>query len=337
MADQVQPERYFVTGGAGFVGVHFVERLLSEGNAVTVYDKQPVRDRFRSRFAGHEGYRDVLADIKDVETLNREMAGHDVVVHLAANTDIPAGNLDTELDLREDIVGTRNILEAMRALDIRRLIFSSTSAVYGDAKVLPTPETYGPLQPISLYGAAKVGCETYISAYAHLWGIQAWIFRFANIVGHGMVRGVIHDFIAKLLADPGRLDVYGDGSQSKSFLLVEDCIGGMLTALRTSDAWSDVFNLGMDSSTDVRGVASIVIEEMGLQDVHINYRGGPRGWPGDTRAMELDFAKMRSIGWHPSTDSDGAVREAARRLIPELRESGDAPAVRLPYGDERAS
>ena len=331
MSSDARPERYFVTGGAGFVGVHFVERLLRDGHAVTVYDKAPVRERFRSHFATYEGYRDVVADVLYQPALRREMSGHDVVVHLAANTDIPAGNVDTELDLRECIAGTRNVLEAMRDLGVPRLIFSSTSAVYGDAQVLPTPETYGPLQPISLYGAAKVACETYISAYAHLWGIQSWIFRFANIVGHGMVRGVIHDFIAKLLADPRRLDVYGDGHQSKSFLLVEDCIDGMLTAFRRSDAWTDVFNLGMDSSTNVRGVARIVLEEMGLHDVQVVYRGGPRGWPGDTRAMELDFAKMRALGWRPSTDSDGAVREAARRLIPELHETREAPAVRLPY------
>jgi UDP-glucose 4-epimerase len=203
----------------------------------------------------------------------------------------------------------------MKATGIRRLLFSSTSAVYGEAPVIPTPEHVGPLLPISLYGAAKLACETLISAYCHIFNIQAWMFRFGNVVGDRMGHGVIYDFIHKLKRNPEELEILGDGQQEKPFFLVEDCIEGVFCAFYNSEAWCDVFNLGCSSSTKISRVAEIVVEEMGLSGVRFRYTGGRRGWVGDVPQVGLDVSKIRKLGWQARHTSDEAVRIAARRLL----------------------
>ena len=316
MSGNSEFERCFLTGGAGFIGSHVVERLLAEGKTVTVYDNlSSGRRESIEHNIGRPGFTFIQADLLEPRRLREAMSGHDLVIHLGANTDIPGGNQNVRLDLENCTIATHNVLEAMRATGIRRLLFSSTSAVYGEAPVIPTPEDVGPLLPISLYGAAKLGCETIVSAYCHIFDMQAWMFRFANVVGGRMGHGVIYDFIQKLKRNPEELEVLGDGEQEKPFFLVEDCIDGMFCAFEYSDAWCDVFNLGCASSSKISRVAEIVAQEMGLGGARFRYTGGQRGWVGDVPRVGLDVGKMRKLGWEAGHTSDEAVRMAARRLL----------------------
>ena len=311
--------KYFITGGAGFIGSHLVDRLMDEGNRVTVYDNLVSgREENIESHLNKKGFHFVLADLMDFDTLKKAMKGNEVVWHLGANTDIPTGNKITDLDLKNCTIATYNVLEAMRQNGIDRLLFASTSCVYGDAPLADTlNETYGPLLPINLYGAGKLACEGIISAYCHLFGIKAWIFRFGNVVGARMGHGVIHDFIQKLRKNPEVLEILGDGNQEKPFFVVEDCIDGMLCAFQNSDSQCDIFTLGCESYTTVTRIAQIVPEEMGLGNVKFKYTGGRRGWPGDAPVVHLDIGKMKKLGWSPKHTSDEAVRMAAKILIKE--------------------
>lgn len=307
----------FITGGAGFIGSHLVERLLAEDSRhITVYDNLVSgRRKNIARHLNNGRLRFVQADLLDYDTLCQEMAGHDIVWHLGANTDIPGGNKVTDLDLKNCTAATRNVLEAMRANDIKKIIFSSTSCVYGDAPPVSLCETYGPLLPISLYGSAKLACEALISAYSHLFDIRALMFRFGNVVGARMGHGVIYDFIVKLRKNPRELEILGDGKQEKPFFLVEDCIDGMLHAFKHASAQYDIYNLGAENFTNVTRIGEIVAGETGLKNVKFRYTGGKRGWPGDVPVVHLSIEKIKALGWRPGCSSDEAVRVATRRLL----------------------
>ncbi|MGH2459001.1 MAG: NAD-dependent epimerase/dehydratase family protein [Chloroflexota bacterium] len=321
--------RAFVTGGAGFIGSHVVNRLLAEGYQVTVYDNlsrgslkgiEPALETGDCRF--------VKGDLLDPTGLIAAMREHQVVWHLAANTDIRAGTRAVDLDLVHCVVGTCQVLEAMRQNGIRDLLFASSGVVYGDVAAAAMPETAGPLLPVSLYAAGKLGGEAFVSAYCHLFGLRAWIFRFANVIGRGTDHGVVYDFIQKLRQNPSELEVLGDGNQVKPYLLVDECVDGMLYAFRriplTAERPSDVFNLGTDTVTRVRDIARIAIEEMGLDGARIRFTGGRRGWPGDAPVLRMDVEKLRRLGWTASHSSDEAVRIAARQLIAECDASASS-------------
>ena len=308
--------KYFVTGGSGFIGGHLVERLIGEGNQVTVYDNLVTgKKQWIEHHIGKNEFRFVEADILDFDTLKREMVGHDIVWHLGANTDIVKGNTVTDYDLKNCTYGTYNTLEAMRQNDIKKLLFASSATVYGDAPPIALPETFGPLLPISLYGAGKLACEGLISSYCHLFDISAWIFRFGNVVGGKMWHGVIYDFIQKLRNNPQEMEILGDGKQEKNYFMIEDCIDGMFCAFQKSNSPCDVYNLGCEVSVTVTDIAQIVAEEMGLQNVKFIYTGGKRGWLGDVPVVHFDVAKMAKIGWKAKHTSGEAVRIAAKRLI----------------------
>jgi UDP-glucose 4-epimerase len=308
--------KYFVTGGSGFIGSHLVDKLIKEGNRVTVYDNLVSgKKKDIEHLTGKPGFRFIEADLLDVNTLNESMKDHEIVWHLGANTDIPTGNKVTDLDLNNCTIATRNVLEGMRLHGIKKMLFASSATVYGDMQTALLAENMGPLLPISLYGAGKLACEGLISAYCHLFNMQAWIFRFANVVGGGMGHGVIYDFIQKLKKNPGELEILGDGKQQKPYFLVEDCIDGMVCAFRKADSQYDVYNLGCDSFSTVDNVGQIVIEEMGLKNVRIKYTGGKRGWPGDVPVVRFNPQKMGKWGWKARHTSDEAVRIAARRII----------------------
>lgn len=308
--------KFFVTGGAGFIGGHLVNKLINEGNQVTVYDNLVSgKKNDIQHFIGKPDFRFIEADLLDFEKLHTSMKGHDIVWHLAANTDIPTGNKITDLDLNNCTIATRNVLEAMKQNNIKKILFSSSATVYGDMPPVSLAENMGPLLPISLYGAGKLACEGLISAYCHLFDLQAWIFRFSNVIGGGMGHGVIFDFIHKLNTNHRELEVLGDGNQEKPYFLVEDCIDGMSYAFQNTHNQYDVFNLGCESFTPVKRIAQIVIEEMGLKEVKITYTGGKRGWPGDAPVVHFNINKMNKLGWHVKRSSDEAVRIAARRLL----------------------
>lgn len=304
--------KFFVTGGAGFVGSHLVDRLIKEGN-VTIYDNLSLgKKEFIERHLPNKSFRYIEADLLDLNKLKTEMGGHDVVFHLAANSDISKGTKDTTIDLNQGIIATYNVLESMKLNGIKKIVFSSTSAVYGEADIIPTPESYGAKLPISLYGAGKLAGEALISAYCHLYGIQAWIFRFANIIGERSTHGVMFDFIKKLRKNPKELEILGDGKQKKPYLYVKDCVDGMIYGFKHANDGVNVFNLGCDGNTNVDHIAKIVIEEMNLKNVNIIHTGGKRGWKGDVPFVDFDTSKMRNIGWKPSLGSDEAVKKAIK-------------------------
>jgi UDP-glucose 4-epimerase len=317
MTSSIESGRHFITGGAGFIGSHLVDRLIAEGNSVTVYDNLVSgKKEWIGHHFGNHNFNFVEVDLLDFDTLNEAMAGHEIVWHLGANTDIIKGNNITDLDLKNCTMATCNVLEAMRQNGIDKILFASSSCVYGDASPgVALNESYGPLLPINLYGAGKLACEGLISAYCHLFGINAWMFRFGNVVGTRMGHGVIYDFIHKLNSNPKELQILGDGKQEKNYFLVEECLDGMLCAFQKSGSQCDVFTLGSESFTSVTRIAEIVVEEMGLKDVNFSYTGGNRGWPGDAPIVHFDIGKMKSLGWSPRHTSDEAVRIAARRLI----------------------
>jgi len=309
--------RYFVTGGAGFIGSHLVDRLVERGG-VTVYDNlSSGRREFIRHHFGEAGFNFIEADLLDFDSLKEAIGGHSLVFHLAANPDVRAGVTATDLDLKTGIMASYNVLEAMRRSKIKRLAFTSSSTVYGEADTTPVGEDCGPLLPISLYGAGKLGSEGLISAFCHLFDMRAWIFRLANIVGSRSSRGVIPDFINKLKQNPGRLEILGDGRQQKPYLHVDDCLDGMLMAVEKSREPLNLFNLGPAASTSVVTIANLVVGAMGLKGVEFHYSGGDRGWVGDVPQVRFDITRMSRLGWQPKYSSDEAVARAVRELLRE--------------------
>lgn len=311
--------RVFVTGGAGFVGSNLVERLLADSHGVTVFDDLSAGSRKLLRESeGHAEFAFIRADLLNLEELTSSLRNHDAVFHLAANSDISKGRQQTDRDFRLGTVATFNVLEAMRRTGVRQLVFSSSSVVYGEPTVTPTPEDYGPLFPISLYGASKLACEGLISAFVHNYGIQAWIFRFANICGRHGTHGAIVDFIQKLQANNQRLEVLGDGNQAKPNLHVKECVDGMIYGWQHAKEQLNYFNLGCEGATTARETAMLVIDALGLREVKVEYRGGIRGWPGDVPQVRLDCTKMERLGWKAELTSTQAVQKATQDLTEEL-------------------
>ncbi|VVB70485.1 L-arabinose 1-dehydrogenase (NAD(P)(+)) [uncultured archaeon] len=306
-----------VTGGAGFIGSHLVERLLQE-NDVTVLDNFSSGKReFVAPHINDPHFRLIEADMLDAAAVERALAGMDMVFHLAANPDVKLGAENTRVHLEQNVLPTYNLLEAMRKAGVRRIAFTSTSTVYGEAKVVPTPESYGPLLPISLYGASKLACEALISSYCHTFDMQSWIYRFANIVGERGTHGVLVDFIRKLGKNPKELEILGSGKQSKSYLEVRDCIAAMLHAVEHSGEEVNVFNIGSSDYLDVTGIADIVAKQMGLFGVKYKYSGGidGRGWKGDVMVMLLSIERIEKLGWSPRMGSAGAIESAVKSLL----------------------
>lgn len=307
--------RYFVTGGAGFIGSHLVDRLVSMGDVVIYDNLSSGKTEFIKHHLGRDSFQFIEADLLELDTLTKAMKDHDIVFHMAANPDARAGIKDTDLDLKQGTIVTYNILEAMRLNAIKKIVFASSSTVCGETPVKPIAEDYGPLQPISLYGASKLASEGLITAFCHLFGMQAWIFRFANVIGARATHGVVFDFINKLKRNTRELEILGDGSQEKPYLHVADCVDGFLYGFQHSNDQVNVFNLGTPSSTDVDTIARMLVEEMGLSNVRFKYTGGNRGWPGDVPQVRYDTSKTERLGWKPRYSSDEAVRRAIRDIL----------------------
>ena len=309
--------RYFFTGGAGFIGSHLVDRLISTG-AVTVYDNLSSGKReFISQHLGNPNFNFIQADILDEGQLSLAIKGSDIILHMAFNPDVRLGQHDTAADLNQGTIATYNVLEAMRRQGIGKIIFASSSVVYGETSGEPVSEDHGPLQPISLYGAAKLASEGLITAFCHLFNMQAWVFRFANVVGPRATHGVIYDFIHKLKKNAEELEILGDGKQSKSYIYVSDCVDGVLYGYQHSDGQVNVFNLGNHDTVDVTTIGRILLEQMGLSEVKLKYTGGSRGWPGDVPRICLETSRMEKLGWKPKYSSEEAIRRAIREILAE--------------------
>ena len=311
--------RILVTGGAGFIGSHLVDELIKTGNEVVVYDNfSSGRKEFLENSLSTGNVELVTGDLLNLEMLTKAMEGIDLVYHLAANPDIRLGTSVTDTDLKQGTIATYNVLESMRKNGCKNIAFSSSSVVYGEAKLMPTPEDYGPLFPISLYGASKLGSEGLISAWVGTFGIKAWIFRFANIIGTRGTHGVIFDFIHKLKKDPSRLEVLGNGLQEKSYMEVIDCSRAMIHVVNNFDDQLNYVNLGSSNTCSVSRIAQLVIEESGFSDVSIEFTGGDRGWAGDVPKAMLEVKKLNDSGFKCEFQSDEAVRFTAKSLIKEI-------------------
>jgi UDP-glucose 4-epimerase len=296
-----------VTGGAGFIGSHLVDQLIDDGYAVTVVDNLSCGTMENLKQHKNSSKLKVYnTDIRDAAALNKIFKDHDVVFHLAAQANIRKSAVDHKSDLDNNIVGTINILEAMVQNKISDFVFSSTSAIYGEAAVRPTPEDYMPIQT-SLYGASKLACEAYAEAFGEFAAINSWAFRFSNIIGERCRRGVVWDFVHKLLKNPEELEILGDGKQSKEYLYVKDCVDGIICGYQKAHERVNPFNLAIEENKTVDEVADIVTREMQLTSVKRRYSGGKRGWIGDNPIVHLSIEKIKSTGWKPHFSSEEAL------------------------------
>jgi UDP-glucose 4-epimerase len=307
-----------VTGGAGFIGSHLVDRLIDDGYEVTVIDNMTYGTMENlKQHKGNPKLKTYNIDIQDAEALSRIFAGHDVVFHLAAHANIRKSLANHRADLDNNLVGTLNVLDAMVKNRIPDLVFASSSALYGAATVRPTPEDYMPTQT-SLYGASKLACEAYAEAFTEFAPIRFWAYRFANVVGERCRRGVIWDFMHKLEKNTAELEILGDGKQSKEYLYVSDCIDGIMVGYRKSRGKINTFNLAIEENSSVDQVADLVLREMGLQRVKRAYTGGSQGWIGDNPVVHLSIDKIKSLGWKPAVSAEEAIAITARWTFQNL-------------------
>ncbi len=302
--------KYFITGGAGFIGSNMADRLLSEpDNEVAVYDNFCTgRREFLAEALKNPRFKLIEGDTLDEDKLKEAMAGYEFVFHFAANADVRMGLEHPRKDLEQNTIATFNVLEAMRANGIKRIGFSSTGSVYGEAEVIPTPENAPfPIQT-SLYGASKLACEGLLASYAEGYGFQVYIFRFVSILGERYTHGHVFDFCKRLKDDPTKLHILGNGHQRKSYLYVKDCMEAILTVIRNADEKVNIFNLGTDEYCEVNDSVRWISERLGVSP-ELSYAGGERGWIGDNPFIYLDTKKVRSFGWTPkATIEEGVIK-----------------------------
>jgi UDP-glucose 4-epimerase len=307
-----------VTGGAGFIGSHVIDNLIRH-NKVTVFDNlSSGRMEFIQHHIGHENFSFIEGDLLEPDSILSALEGIDMVFHLAANPDVKLGAEDTYVHFEQNILATYNLLEAMRKSGTKRIAFTSTSTVYGEASEIPTPENYGPMVPISLYGSSKMACEALISSYCHTFDMDSWIYRFANIVGERGTHGVLVDFINKLWVNPFTLEILGSGKQKKSYLDVVDCVDAMVFCVEHADEMVNIFNIGSEDAIDVVGIADIVTKKMEYKNVEYRFTGGVdggAGWKGDVKLMLLSIEKLKDLGWKPPHNSQQSIEMAVSSLL----------------------
>ncbi len=288
----------FVTGGAGFVGSNMCRLLVKQGANVTVYDNMSSgKHEMIKSMVGGKSFTHRKADLLDRGSLSRAMKGRDIdlVIHLAANPDARLETNQTDLHLVQGTIATYNVLEEMRKNDINSMMFSSSSVIYGTADVRPTPEDYGPVLPISLYGASKLASEALITSFSHLYGMDYYVYRFANVIGRNSTHGVVHDFLKKLRSNPKQLEVLGNGKQRKSYMDVQDCVSAMMQIYSGSTSRGNVYNLATEGQTSVDYIARRVVGKVAPK-AKIRYTGGTQGWPGDVANAHLSNKKMLKAG-----------------------------------------
>ncbi len=308
-----------VTGCAGFIGSHFTEALLEKRNKVIgIDDLSAGRRLFMAEMEKNPSFQFIEGDLLSLD-LERTMQGADMLCHFAANPDVRIGATNTRAHFDQNIEVTYRLLEAGRKAGIKDILFPSTSTVYGETNVMPTPESYGPMLPISIYGASKMSCEALISAYCHNFDQRAVIYRFANVVGPRSTHNVLHDFLRKLKENPSELEILGaEPGTSKSYIHVKDCVTGILIGAERSRERVEIYNIGSKDRLSVKEIADIVVDESGLSSVRYRWTGGVmggRGWVGDVKQMLLSVEKLEGEGWHPSSNSAQAIRTAVKEII----------------------
>lgn len=303
-----------VTGGAGFIGSHVVEELVRRDREVVVYDNFSSGFQRHLEWAVSTGRVTVInGDILDGQSLMEAMEGASTVFHLAANADVRGGTADTRVDLEQNVIGTHRVLEAMRITGAREIVFTSSATVYGEPDRFPTPEDYASVQT-SVYGASKLAAEAFIQAYSEYFGMRSLMFRFVSWIGERYSHGVIYDFIQKLRNNPRELEILGDGTQTKSYLHVADGIRGIFAAMDTMGDKKSVVNLGHEEHMQVKDLAQIVCEEMGLRGTTYRFTGGRRGWIGDSPFVHLDISKIKQSGFRPQISIAEGIRRTVRYL-----------------------
>jgi UDP-glucose 4-epimerase len=307
-------ERIFVTGAAGFIGSNLVDRLLAEGRTVVGWDNFVTgQSEFLANANGNPRFKLVRGDNLDLEALTAAMAGCDTVFHLAANADVRFGLNHPRKDLEQNTLATFNVLEAMRANGIKRIAFSSTGSVYGEAEVIPTPEDAPFPVQTSLYASSKLAGEGLIASYCEGFGFEGYIFRFVSILGERYTHGHVFDFYQQLMEHPDHLKVLGDGTQRKSYLYVADCVSALLHVMQQGTALKarhrvEIYNLGTAEYVQVKDSIGFICGALGLNP-RLEFTGGNKGWVGDNPFIFLDTKKIRSTGWQTTlTIEQGIVR-----------------------------
>ena len=316
---------YLIVGGAGFIGSHFTDRLLADisVDAVTLYDNfSSGREWHYAQHLRDPRFRAIRGDVKDIEPLTAAMHGHDVVIHLASNPDIARAATEPDIDFQEGTYLTNNVVEAMRKSGTRTILYASGSGVYGDLGEVEADEDYGPLLPISTYGASKLAGEVLISSYCHMFDFTGRVFRFGNVVGPRQTHGVGFDFLRQLLKNPHELRILGDGTQSKSYIHVHDVVSAVLLAAEPPPPRYAAYNVATGDYITVTEIAKLAVECAGLNpsQVKFEYTGGNRGWKGDVPVVRLNTDRIRALGWACSTGSREALCRSMLAMLPDLKE-----------------
>lgn len=320
-------KRYFITGGAGFIGAHLSNRLLAQGHEVTAYDNFCNGQRWH--FGANETnprLKIIEADVRDEARLEKEIAGHDVVFHFASNADIARAAVEPDIDFTIGTLLTRCVLEAMRKTGVKRIAFTSGSGVYGEVPPTPIPEDYDKMIPVSTYGAQKLASEALIAAYTFMFDLHGMVFRFANVVGPQQTHGVAYDFLRRLAKEPTRLKIFGDGSQSKPYIHVEDVMDAFQLIEGEARGGYEYHNVASQDFLTVREIADIVTTQMGLNNVAYDFTGGSRGWKADVPVYRLETSKIRARGWANKRNSREAATAAIDSMIADIR-AGKIPAA----------
>lgn len=313
--------RVVVTGGAGFIGSHLVDKLVELNHHVIVVDNLSSGSLENIIHHLNKGIIEfIYMDLKKHDEVRKAITNVDVVFHLAANPEVRVSTVAPEIHFNENIVATFNVLEAMRKNDIKKLVFASSSSVYGEPENTPASEE-APLKPVSVYGASKVACESLIHAYSRLYGIDAVVLRYANIIGPRLRHGIIYDLLIKLSKNQETLEVLGDGTQIRSYLYVSDAIDATIVTWLGSSKGYSVYNIGNSDWISVNDVVDVILSELELKGkTKILYKPILHGvgWPGDVKRIALDIKKVRELGWEPKLSSREAVRKTTRDLITEI-------------------
>jgi UDP-glucose 4-epimerase len=316
-------KRVFVSGGAGFLGSHLVRALLDEASVerIVVFDNFSSGQRsYIEDYLSDKRLEVVEGDLKELSAVRAAMANCDTVFHLAANPDIARAVTQPDIDFWEGTYLAQNVLEGMRVNDVRKIVYTSGSGVYGENPAVAFAEDYGPCIPISTYGASKLGCEGLIAAYCHMFGLTGLAFRFANVVGPRQTHGVGYDFIRRLKADPARLSILGDGTQKKSYIHVDDVLAAIRLADERAAGNYDVFNVASEDYITVSEIADLAVKVSGLSpaEVKYEYTGGDRGWKGDVPIVRFDCSKIKALGWKARRSSSEAITDAMKAMHEEL-------------------
>jgi len=317
-------ERVLIVGGAGFIGSHFTDALLADQQTrhVTLYDNFSSGSEWHySEHAGDERLTVVRADANDLDELCATMEGHDLIVHLASNPDIAAAMTNPAVDFDDGTMITYHVVEAMRRTGVARIAYASGSGVYGDLGEVEAAEDHGPLVPVSTYGASKLAGEALISAYAHMFDSQGFVFRFGNVVGRRQTHGVGFDFLRRLRDDPTHLTVMGDGTQSKSYILATDVVAAVLCALDAGVGQPfSCFNVATGDYITVREIVMLAVEALELDpaETSVEYGLEPRGWKGDVPVVRLNTERIRALGWQPSAGSARALAQSMNSMLGDL-------------------